>query len=130
MIINRDKESKPNAMPCGKNTIIKIDKPGIVFPEPHNSNTVEPVAGLRAIFDNGRLLMKGYNQSYLIEVNRENGLDRLFPYLNIKDRIGIYKMEDSGNERLFLYYEKSYRRVYEITDDTDKNKYGIKELNQ
>ena len=74
--------------------------------------------------------MKGYNQSYLIEVNRENGLDRLFPYLNIKDRIGIYKMEDSGNERLFLYYEKSYRRVYEITDDTDKNKYGIKELNQ
>ena len=130
LIINRDKESKPNAIPFGNLSLVKIDKPGIVFPEPHNSNTVEPVAGLGGIFDNGRLLMKGYNQSYLIEVNRENGLDRLFPYLNIKDRIGIYKMEDSGNERLFLYYEKSYRRVYEITDDTDKNKYGIKELNQ
>ena len=120
-----DGEAKHTAIRFENLLLKKAPKPDIVFPEPDNANIIEPVACLAAIFDNGRLLMNGYNQSYLIEVNRENGLDLLFPYLNIKDRIGIYKMKDSGNERLFLYYEKNCKRAFEITNDTDKNKYGI-----
>lgn len=123
-----NRKSKPNAIPFGNLSLQITTKPNIIFPEPHYENIVEPVAYLGAIFDNGRLLLNGYTQSYLIEVNRENGLDRLFQYLNIKDRIGIYKMKDSGNERLFLYYEKEIRRAFEITNDTEKNKYGIQVL--
>lgn len=123
-----NRKSKPNAIPFGNLSLQITTKPNIIFPEPHEENIVEPVACLGAIFNKRRLLLKGYTQDYLIEVNRENGLDRLFQYLNIKDRIGIYKMKDSGNERLFLYYEKNCRRAFEITNDTEKKKYGIQVL--
>lgn len=125
-----NRKSKPNAIPFGNLSLQITTKPNIIFPEPHEENIVEPVACLGAIFDNGRLLLNGYTQRYLVEANRENGLDCLFPYLNIKDVIGIYRMEDSGKDRLYLYYEKGCRKAFEITTEADKSKYGIQLLAQ